>query len=804
MNRKKIDTAALLAGVDIVEVVGRYVPLAQSGAEFEACCPFHDEKTPSFKVNPVKRFYHCFGCGAHGDAIKFLQEHQGLSFVEACRTLGADVPESDTSEETDAGRRKPRRKSVEETPAESPTPRASAPDDDERTQWRPILPVPADAPPPPVAHIKRGKPSRTWTYRNAEGRVLGYVCRFERSRGGKEVLPLTWCRHEQTGAHDWRWISFPEPRPLYGLERLAAKPDAFVLVVEGEKCADAAQAELPELVVVSWPGGGKAVDKADWSPLAGRKVGGWADCDAKRSRLTPQDKADGLSQADKPLLPAEKQPGVMAMAKVGTHVLAEGGRFWDVAIPEAGAKPDGWDVADAIAEGLRGGDLAAHIRGALTERKPAPPPATEAGAGRERKEPWIPGLIWGRDGLRNCLSNVYQVLAHRPEWRGVVAYDEFSLCVVKRKPPPFAQGKVGEWDSTDDSRTAMWLAQLDPDWSFTPSSDLVAEAIEVLARANAFHPVRDYLRGLQWDGTARIETWLDDYLGVARTEYSMRVAKWWLMGAVKRVFVPGWKFDYCLVLEGPQGKGKSTALRIIGGEWFGDTDLDLGHKDAMSALRGKWIYEIAELGALARAEEKRQKSFLSRCVDEYRPVYGRREIKAPRQVVFGGSTNEFEWNKDPTGGRRFWPVECLGECNLDGLREQRDQLFAEALVRVEAGERFHPTTDEQRLLFDPEQLKVEQQDSLVDAIHDWVYGRVNDFSLYDVASECLKLDASKLTRDLQTRLGIAIRKLGCTRVERRNGMIRYWYKPPEKNGAESMSGQPAQPQWGEEGQHVPF
>jgi predicted P-loop ATPase len=221
----------------------------------------------------------------------------------------------------------------------------------------------------------------------------------------------------------------------------------------------------------------------------------------------------------------------------------------------------------------------------------------------------------------------------------------------------------------------------------------------------------------------------------------------------------------------------------------------------MSALRGKMVWEFPELGALARSEERRQKSFLSRQVDEYRPVYGRREIKAPRQLVFGGSTNEHEWNKDPTGGRRFWPVDCLIDViDTEGLRSVRDQLFAEALVRIDAGERYWPTAQEQRALFDPEQLKVEQQDSLVDALHDWVFdwGR-QEFSAYDAAHDCLKLDASKLTRDLQTRIGIALRKLGCTRFERRNGMTRFWYKPPARNGASSTAGVS---DW--EGDHVPL
>lgn len=793
-DRQKIDTKDLLSQVDIVTVIGERLELKRNGLspEYEACCPFHNEKSPSFKVNQVKQFYHCFGCGASGDAIKFLMEYAGLAFLDACRELGAVIPDSDAIEPPASASppstaSKPRRVIATSETEKKP-----------RTEWEPILPVPTDAPAPPAAHVKRGKPAMVWTYRDADSRILGYVCRFETSDGGKEVLPLTYCKHQVTGAYEWRWISFPEPRPLYGLDRLAARPDASVLVVEGEKCADAGHDELTDYVVMSWPGGGKAVDKADWTPLAGRNVAGWADCDAKRERLTPEERDAGMVAESKPLLPVDKQPGVIAMRKVGEHVIAGGGLWRDVTIPVPGEKPDGWDIVDAIGEGLRGAELVEFIRNNLTDRHAAPvadvaSTPSKARAGKVEDTPYIPDLVWRKGELASCLSNVYQILLHHPKWRGVVAFDEMSLCAVKRKAPPYDGGRVGEWDAQDDSRTAMWITR---NYEFSPSSALVAEAIEVLARANAWHPVRAYLRSLKWDGTKRLNHWLTRYLGAKDSPYTRRVGAWWLMGAVKRVLQPGTKFDYCLVLSGPQGKGKSTVFQILGGDWFGDTDLNIESKDAMSALRGKLIYEIAELGALARSEEKRQKSFLSRQVDEYRPVYGRREIKAPRQLVFGGSTNDHEWNKDPTGGRRFWPADCLADAiDHDGLRDVRDQLFAEALIRVEAGERYWPTADEQRQLFDPEQLKVEQQDSLIDALHDWVYARLNEFSAYEAASDCLRLDASKLTRDLQTRIGIALRKLGCTRVERRNGMIRYWYKPPVRNEAESTSGTPAQSAW---------
>ena len=255
------------------------------------------------------------------------------------------------------------------------------------------------------------------------------------------------------------------------------------------------------------------------------------------------------------------------------------------------------------------------------------------------------------------------------------------------------------------------------------------------------------------------------------------------------------------MLEGEQGKKKSSAFSVIGGDWFGDTDLDFANKDSMIALSGKLVYELAELGALARSDERRQKSFLSRRYDEFRPPYGRTYIKSPRQLVFGGSTNEWELNKDPTGGRRFWPIEC-GEIDVEALAAVRDQLFAEAYHRVLAEERYWPTTEQQKTLFDPEQLRVEQPDGIIDALHDWAYEQVNEFSLATAILSGLKLDASKMTRDLQTRVGIALRKLGCDRVERRNGTVRFWYKPPARKGATSTTEAPAQPAW--EPEHEPF
>lgn len=652
-----------------------------------------------------------------------------------------------------------------------------------RTEWRPIVPVPAEAPDYRTGwgHYARGVPARHWEYRGGpDGALLGVVCRFETSDGGKEILPLTWCENDR-GARAWRYVAFPEPRPMYGLPRLAGPVDRVVVIVEGEKCADALH-ELLEgsLPVLAWPGGANGIGKVDWSPLAGRRVVLWPDHDRQVDKRTGAVK------------PPHLQPGIAAMEGIAERILPMGCEVRIVDLSELTDTPDGWDVADAIAMGwtrdsvrdflrrcLRAPGALAPTSAARAEGEVAPIERELEPQGAEHPE-WM--LVRKRGELVPCTQNVYALLMRNTDWHGVIAFDEFAQRIVKLRAPPFAgMATAGEWEGTDDSRTAMWLATHE---GFTPSSAIVAETVEVVAREHAFHPVRSYLEAIAWDGTARIDDWLTDLLGASGNEYTRLVGRFFLIGLVKRVMEPGCKFDYCLVLEGRQGMFKSSALRVLGGPWFKDTDLDLQNKDAMTALQGAWLYEIAEMDSLTRAEASKQKSFLSRQVDEFRPVYGRREVRLPRQVCFAGTTNSWEWNKDPTGGRRFWPVEVT-EVDLHGLAAQRDQLFAEALAEYRRGAACYPDKDQQRELFDPEQLARQQSEGYVDALHDWVFSRTGDFSMAEAVKDGLQMDYSKLTRDVQTRVGNALKALGCTRVERRNGMVRFWYRPPTRKVASS-------------------
>lgn len=665
-----------------------------------------------------------------------------------------------------------------------------------RSVWSPIVPVPDDAPPARLAHGNRGAPLRVFTYRDAEARLLGHVARFFSSTGEALHLPLTWCV-DQDGMRGWRWLQFQRLRPLFGLDRLAAEPDELVVLCFDEHAADWAARLLP-FPALSWPGGVRNIDEVDWAPLRGRQVWLWPPLTQARQKVR-RDVEAGAG----PVLPRARQPGWVAALKLERIITGYGGQVTIIDPWQAADRADGWDAGmmglqdwtseqaiSWVVECLNAGAgtrIEQRIRRMKGEPEPTRPPAAEpvatpkdAGAGSAEEDVFIPDLLYRNGGLVACLSNVYQILAHRPEWRGVAALDTFALKLMKLKPPPYHGGKVGEWTDTDDTRTAMLLQRR---YDFTPSSLLVREALVTLAEDHQYNPVLDWLRSLTWDRIERLDHWIIDYMGVDEQdvkslEYVRLVSRWWLMQAVARVLRPGCKADYVLVLEGSQGKRKSSALELLGRLWFGDNELDFGNKDSMMALQGKMIYEIPELGALARSDERRQKAFLTRKVDEFRPPFGRGFVKRPRQMIFAGSTNEWEWNKDPTGGRRFWPIPCELEINLEGLAGVVDQLFAEALVRVEAKERYWPTEDEQRRLFDPEQLKIEQADAYIDALHDWVFSRRAAFSLAEAAMDGLKMDASKLTRDVQTRIGIALRKLGCPKFEKTNGMTRFWYKPP--------------------------
>lgn len=306
---------------------------------------------------------------------------------------------------------------------------------------------------------------------------------------------------------------------------------------------------------------------------------------------------------------------------------------------------------------------------------------------------WEKHLSKGRLGYHANLQNVVTIIRKHRLFAGVLAFDEFRQRATVLIRPPWDQTNA-DWQIRDFSDIdALGLLQ----WLQGPAmgefalptltNDVVRQAVDLVAHRNTIHPVRDWLTSLQWDDQDRMTTWISKYLGAKDTPFVRAVARAFLIAMVARVYCPGCKVDTVLTLIGKQGLTKSQVLQIIGGIWFKDTAFEMAGKDSFVQLQGSWIYELAELSGLTRADVERVKAFLSSGVDSYRPPYGRSTVEIRRQTVFVATTNSREFLKDATGNRRFWPIE-VGQIDLPGLAAARSQLFAEAVAAYRAGEQW--------------------------------------------------------------------------------------------------------------------
>lgn len=296
------------------------------------------------------------------------------------------------------------------------------------------------------------------------------------------------------------------------------------------------------------------------------------------------------------------------------------------------------------------------------------------------------------------------------------------------------------------------------------SAQTARDAIALCAEQRRTDRLKDWLNSLVWDGTRRLSRVMPRGFGTSASRYYLRAGRNLFLSMVARGLKPGCQVDEALVLEGPQGSLKSSVLRVIGGEFFQELTADPRSKDFEQQLTGVWLGEFSELNALRRVEDiARIKQFVTNRTDHYRPPYKRDLVQLPRRTVLCGSTNECEWLHDPTGGRRFIPIE-VGRIDLTWLQTNREQLFAEAVALVKAGRKWwiYPRVETAE-----KQEERAPEDPWTERIRDYLYGRSEIVDVAKLLTDVVRMPVERQNKAALTRVGVILRHLGCTQRSRR-------------------------------------
>lgn len=409
---------------------------------------------------------------------------------------------------------------------------------------------------------------------------------------------------------------------------------------------------------------------------------------------------------------------------------------------------------------------------------------------RRAKEPdWMNKLTRKENGEpSSSIANAMLYMLNHEGIAGTLAHNEFTGATLWLTQPKliddFADSREIKPMSavTDDEATLvqLWLQQ----HGQHHEHPTVQRLIDAAAKTKCFHPVRDYLNSIDWDGTERVHNFLHRYLGAPDDAYTRLVSRIWLVGAVARVMRPGCKMDTMPILEGPQGIGKSTAIRRLHGDTFSTDQLsDLGTKDAQQEIRGLWVVELAELDKLLKAMTSTAKRFLSSLADRYRPSYGRRIVEVLRQMLFVGSVNpenDGTYLRDTTGNRRYLPV-MTSTIDLEAIDQDRDQLWAEAYALFLADAKWWPANAEEVALCKAEQDKRLTRDAWTDKVMSFVaVARLATVTTSYILETALDVEIKDQTNYLAGRVGSTLRLAGWTPEEVQHptdGHIRYFKHP---------------------------
>lgn len=518
----------------------------------------------------------------------------------------------------------------------------------------PLIHPPLDCPAPTMVHKIYGNPSAYWVYRNSDGAHLMYVSRHEPRTPDdkKQYVPWTW------SARGWIPKGPPAPTPLYGLEHLAARPAAPVLVVEGEKSAEAARNLAPHYVVVTWSGGSSAWKKANWSALHGRAIVIWPDADSVTHPKTQE------------LLPYEEQPGTRAAFGVAEILLPIAK---EVKILDVSDHGGGWDAADCTWTSPEFYAWAKSRARLITVPAPVDSPLEPA-----------PPVITD-DDPRSPEPSAYALLAEFKDLTGnkiktplatienvQILLDKLGISVrynvISKEQERLVPGKAF---SIDNQRNATLTHILSWASRLKMPTALVPEIIAYIADQTPYNPVTTWIDSKPWDEKSR----LDEFYATIKAKgesHDPRITQLketfmtrWMISAVAAAYsANGIAAQGVLVLQGPQAIGKTQWFkRLVPPELsYLRADgmlLRPDDRDSIKQAVSFWLVELGELDATFRKADIAQlKAFITRSKDVFRRPYAREESEFARRTIFMASVNPKEFLHDPTGNRRFWTIEC--------------------------------------------------------------------------------------------------------------------------------------------------
>lgn len=404
-----------------------------------------------------------------------------------------------------------------------------------------------------------------------------------------------------------------------------------------------------------------------------------------------------------------------------------------------------------------------------------------AGGGHQAPGEWSNYLTRTTTGKpESTVHNVLLVLEHDEALAGLFSLDEFKNIVRLTRDAVWAGGERDEFTDQDGTELAGWLGS-PLRYQLSAKRELVMDCVEAMARRSKVHPVREYLEGLVWDGKPRIDDMFPRLFSADVSDYTMQAARCFMVSAVARILWTdpmvrhnGAQVDFMLVLEGEQGRGKTGAVReLFGSQWYAEANESPSSKDFYQALRGRWCVEIGEMDSFSKADVTKVKQAITSRFDTYRPSYGRVARSFRRENVFVGTTNETEYLRDPTGGRRFLPV-AVGKVDIAAIREERDQLWAEAVVLFRMGFAWWTLPDEAVKHQDERFM----EDSWQEPIQRWLDGKasvgtyepgsaqavggapVQSTTTTELLIRALCIDIGKHGRPEQMRVAAVMKRLG--------------------------------------------